>query len=59
VRRRSCATSHSQSTAERRVHALAVDLEAVAGGVLEPSQEMLNALAELAWAAAWDLAVVP
>lgn len=47
----------AQSTAQARVEALAVDLAAVAEGIWSPSQEMLDALAELAWAAAFDLAV--
>jgi hypothetical protein len=45
------------STARARAEALALDLSAVAEGIWSPSQGMLDALAELAWAAAFDLAV--
>jgi hypothetical protein len=45
------------SIAQARAVALATDLSAVAEGVWSPSQTMLDALTELAWATAFDLAV--
>ena len=46
-----------QTTAQARAEALAVDLSAVAAGYWLPTPIMLEALAELTWATAWDLAV--
>jgi hypothetical protein len=48
---------HPQSTAELRASALALDTAAVAEGVWPASAEILDALAHLADAVVWDLAV--
>jgi hypothetical protein len=44
-------------TAIARAHHLAVDLSATAAGVFEPTDPLLDALAQLASALAFDLAV--
>jgi hypothetical protein len=44
-----------QQLAKARADALALDMIATAGGVLEPTPQMLDALAELAASLAFDL----
>jgi hypothetical protein len=46
-----------QNTAELRASALALDTAAVAEGIWPASAEILDALAHLAGAVVWDLAV--
>ena len=43
--------------AERRADALAVAAAAMAEGIFEPSQQMLDEISHLAQAIVWDLAV--
>jgi hypothetical protein len=51
-------TSCGHSIAELRAQALYLDLSAVAEGIWCPTQEVLDALAHLAWAVTGDLAGV-
>lgn len=44
-----------EKTTTAKARALALDLAALSAGLWDPTQEVLDALAHLAWAAAWDL----
>jgi hypothetical protein len=49
---------HEGNTAKQRASALFLNLSAVAAGVWEPTPPLLDALADLASATAWDLCLV-
>jgi hypothetical protein len=48
-------SSELHQLAEVRAEALAVDLTATAAGIWEPTPDLLDALADLAWATVWNL----
>ena len=51
------AKQHRDSTAQARAEALAFDLSALAAGVWLPTPEILDALAAVGWAVAFDMHV--